>query len=169
MENEMVTTETIAALDVLHGPTDGEWWQITPGERVRIHVFSAQTRGAFSIVEAIAEPGNGVPMHVHGNEDEHFIVLDGTLCIAVGPRQIDLVAGEAVTVDRGVAHAWCNASKAPVHLLAVFSPAGIEELFREIAGVRDAEEIAAIIDRYGTRLVGPPLKETSYSITAPRR
>jgi hypothetical protein len=37
---------------------------------------------------------------------------------------------------RGVPHAWCNSSRAPV--LAVFSPGGIEQLFREIAGGRDA-------------------------------
>jgi oxalate decarboxylase/phosphoglucose isomerase-like protein (cupin superfamily) len=125
--------------------------------------------GAFSVVEMIAEPGNGVPMHVHDNEDEHFIVLEGTLHIAVRTRRQDLVAGESLTVPRGVAHAWCNASSAPAHVLGVFSPAGIEAFFREIAGARDAVEITAIAGRYGTRVSGPPLSEAAYSINAPRR
>jgi quercetin dioxygenase-like cupin family protein len=164
----MVTPEMTVAGD-LRSPWDGEWQQITPGERIRIHVSSAQTMGAFSVVELVADPGNGVPMHVHDNEDEHFIVLEGAFHIAIGTGRQDLVAGDSLTVPRGVAHAWCNASKAPVHVLGVFSPAGIEEFFREIAGVRDAVEITAIARHYGTRMTGPPLSETAYTINAPRR
>src|ERR1700750_3402113 len=118
----MVTPDRIAALD-LRSPHDGEWHQITPGERARIHASAAQTMGMFTVIEVIAEPGNGVPMHVHGRENEHFILLYGKLQIAVGGRRQDVVTGESITVGRGVAHAWCNASKAPVHMLVVFSPA----------------------------------------------
>lgn len=100
--------------------------------------------------------------------DEPFIVLEGKLQMAVGARRHDVVTGESITVGRGVAHAWCNASKAPVHMLAVFSPGGIEELFRKIGGA-DPAEVEAIANRYGTRLIGPPLKETAYSINSPRR
>jgi quercetin dioxygenase-like cupin family protein len=169
VENEMVTAQATAAALGLRGPWDGEWLQITPGERLRIHVSARQTMGAFSMVELIADPGAGVPMHVHDNEDEHFIVLEGALHMAVCTRRQDLVAGDSLTVPRGVAHAWCNASKAPVHVLAVFSPAGIEELFGEIAGVRDAVEIAAIARRHGTRMIGPPLSEAAYAINMPER
>jgi len=95
------------------------------------------------------------------------IVLDGTLHIAVDARRMDLKAGESITVARGVAHAWCNASRMPVHMLAVFSPGGIEQLFREIPNV-DPADIPAIIQRYGTRLIGPPLEQTIYSINSPR-
>jgi mannose-6-phosphate isomerase-like protein (cupin superfamily) len=158
---------TAAALG-FRSPHDGEWRQITPGERARFHASSAQTMGAFAIIELMVEPGNGVPMHVHGKEDEHFIVLEGKLQMAVGARRLDVVTGESITVGMGVAHAWCNASKAPVHMLAVFSPGGIEKMFRELEGV-DPAEIEAIANRYGTRLIGPPLRETAYSINAPRR
>jgi quercetin dioxygenase-like cupin family protein len=165
----MVTPEAAAVAPGLGGPRNGEWQQITRGERVRIHVSSAQTMGAFSIVELIAEPGNGVPMHVHDNEDEHFIVLEGAFHIAVGTKRQNLTAGDSLTVARGAAHAWCNVSSAPVHVLAVFSAAGIEEFFREIAGLADAAEFTAIANRHGTRVIGPPLNETAYTISAPRR
>jgi mannose-6-phosphate isomerase-like protein (cupin superfamily) len=104
----MVTPQTIVAARYLRSPDDGEWLQVTPGERVRIHVASEQTMGAFSVLELIADPGNGVPMHVHDNEEEHFIVLDGTLHVAIGAGRMDIVAGESITVGRGVPHAWCN-------------------------------------------------------------
>jgi mannose-6-phosphate isomerase-like protein (cupin superfamily) len=155
------------ALLVRSGPND-DWQEVTPGERVKIHTSSGQTGGAFSLIEAIAEPGNGVPMHVHHNEDEHFIVLEGTFHVAVGNKRLDLSAGETITVAKGVAHAWCNASKAPVRVLAVFSPGGIEGLFREVAAARDLAEIEAIAKRYGTEIVGAPLHVTRFSVASPR-
>jgi mannose-6-phosphate isomerase-like protein (cupin superfamily) len=164
----MVTRETTAEILNFASLHEGEWQEVAPGERVRVQVSSAETMGAFSVVELIAESGNGVPMHVHGNEDEHFIVLEGALHIAVGTRRMDLVAGESITVGRGVPHAWCNASGAPVHLVVVFSPGGLEQLFNELPGA-DPAEIVEIAGSYGTRLIGPPLRETACAFTAPRR
>jgi mannose-6-phosphate isomerase-like protein (cupin superfamily) len=155
------------ALLVRSGPND-DWHEVTPGERIKIHTSSEQTGGAFSMVEAIAEPGNGVPTHVHHHEDEHFIVLEGTLRIAAGDKRADISAGETITVARGVPHAWCNASKAPVRMVVVFSPGGIEGLFREIAAACDLAAVEAIAKRYGTEIVGPPLPSTSYSLASPR-
>jgi mannose-6-phosphate isomerase-like protein (cupin superfamily) len=155
------------AVLVRSGPHD-DWHEVTPGERIKIHTSSEQTGGAFSTVEAIAEPGNGVPMHIHHNEDEHFIVLAGTFHVAAGDERLDLSAGETITVPRGVPHAWCNASRAPVRVLVVFSPAGIERLFREVAASRDLAEVDAIAKRYGTEIVGPPLPATIYSLASPR-
>ena len=69
---------------------DGEWLQVTPEERFRIRVASSQTMGAYSVIEIVADPRNGVALHTHSKEEEHFIVLHGTLDIAVDgvqPRQ----------------------------------------------------------------------------------
>ncbi len=155
------------ALLVRSGPHD-DWHEVTPGERIKIHTTSEQTGGAFSMVEAIAEPGNGVPMHIHHNEDEHFIVLEGTLRAAVGDNHVNLSAGETITVARGVPHAWCNASKAPVRMVVVFSPGGIEALFRAVAASGDLAAVEGIAKSYGTEIVGPPLPATIYSLATPR-
>jgi mannose-6-phosphate isomerase-like protein (cupin superfamily) len=100
----------------------GEWLQVTPGERFKIRVPSAQTMGAYSVIEVVADPGNGVPLHIHNKEEEHFIVLEGTLDIANGDRRWDAPAGASVTVKRGVPHAWCNPSDPPLRMLVIFSP-----------------------------------------------
>ena len=149
---------------------DDTWLQVTPGERLRIRVSSAQTMGAYSVIEIVADPHNGVPLHVHKNEEEHFIVLDGTLDIAVGNRRWNAAAGSCVTVKRGEPHAWCNPSdNTPLHMLAVFSPGRIEGLFRAAAGVDDVDKIAAIAGHYGTQLIGPLLHERVHSIYSPRK
>jgi mannose-6-phosphate isomerase-like protein (cupin superfamily) len=80
---------------------NGEWLQITPGERFKIHTSIEETEGAFATVELVADPRSGPPMHVHKNEDEHFIVLEGTLHIANGDKIFDAPAGTAVTVKKG--------------------------------------------------------------------
>jgi mannose-6-phosphate isomerase-like protein (cupin superfamily) len=149
--------------------TNDAWLQVTPGERLRIRVTSAQTMGAYSVIEIVADPHNGVPLHIHNKEDEHFIVLDGTLDIAVGSRRWDAAAGSCATVKRGEPHAWCNPSETPLRMLVVFSPGRIEGLFRAAAGVDDVDKIAAIAARYGTRLIGPPLHERVRSIYSPRK
>jgi uncharacterized RmlC-like cupin family protein len=125
--------------------------------------------GAYSVIEIIADPGNGVPLHIHNKEEEHFIVLEGTLDIANGDDRWDVPAGASVTVKRWVPHAWCNPSDAPLHMLVVFSPGYIDGLFRAAAGVDDVDRITAIAGRYGTQLVGPPLLNTARSIYSPRK
>lgn len=161
----MTTPKTAEAPDQDHG----EWLQVTPGERFKIRVPSAQTMGSYSMIEIVADSGNGVPLHIHNREEEHFIVLEGTLDIANGDRRWDAPAGTSVTVKRGVPHAWCNPSDTPLHMLVVFSPGQIDGLFRAAAGVDDVDKITAIAARYGTQLIGPPLHETARSIYSPKK
>ena len=148
---------------------DDTWLQVTPDEQLRIRVTAAQTMQAYSVIEVVADPHNGVPLHVHNNEEEHFIVLDGTLDIAVGNRRWNAAAGSCVTVKRGEPHAWCNPSDRPLHMLVVFSPGRIEGLLRAAAGVDNVDKVAAIVGRYGTQLIGPPLHERVHSIYSPRK
>jgi mannose-6-phosphate isomerase-like protein (cupin superfamily) len=146
---------------------DAKWLQVTPGERFRIRISSEQTLGAFSVLEVLADPYNGVPLHIHSNEEEHFIVLEGTLDIAVGDRRWDASGGTSATVRRGVPHAWCNPSDIPLRMLVVFSPGHIDGLFKETAGVSDIDKVTAMAARYGTQLIGPPLRGTVHSISSP--
>ena len=164
----MTISTTIKSSSVRDQAKD-EWLQVTPGERFTIRVSAVETMGAYSIIEIVADPHNGVPLHIHSKEEEHFIVLDGTLDIAVGNRRWDATAGSCVTVKRGVPHAWCNQSDTPLRMLVVFSPGRIEGLFRAAAGVDDIDKIAAIAGRYGTQLIGPPLHERVHSIYSPRK
>jgi quercetin dioxygenase-like cupin family protein len=59
-------------------PQGGERIWIT-GDTVNIKVTAAETGGAYTMIEAIATPGNGPPPHIHKNEDETLYVLDGDL------------------------------------------------------------------------------------------
>jgi mannose-6-phosphate isomerase-like protein (cupin superfamily) len=164
-----MTTSKTVEVRTARKQGNGEWLHVTPGERFKIRISSAQTLGACSVIEIVADPHNGVPLHIHNKEEEHFIVLEGTLDIAIGDRRWDAPAGTSATVKRGVPHAWCNPSDTPLHMLVVFSPGHIEGLFRAAAGVGDVDKITAIAARYGTQLIGPPLHERVHSIYSPRK
>jgi mannose-6-phosphate isomerase-like protein (cupin superfamily) len=144
-----------------------EWLTVTPGERFKIRASSADTGGASLVLDVIAEPRNGVPMHVHDNEEEHFIVIEGTAHMANGDERLDAPAGTAVTVKRGVPHAWCNLTDAPLRMLVIFTPGHIEGLFLATADGADFD-LATLPARYGTRIVGPGLRDDLYTLMSPR-
>jgi mannose-6-phosphate isomerase-like protein (cupin superfamily) len=144
-----------------------EWLQVTPGERFVIRTSSQDTMGVYTIFEFVADHLNGVPIHIHQNEDEHFIILEGTAHFMCGDRRWDAAAGSAFTISKGVPHAWCNLSETPVRMLVIFSPGHIEALFREVAKGGNID-LAAIGEKFGTRIVGPTLFEDVHAITSPR-
>ena len=41
-------------------------------------------------------------------------------------RTSEVGAGEAVTVNKGMPHAWCNLPEVPLRLLVVFSPGNVD-------------------------------------------
>ena len=148
-------------------PTKSEWLETTPGERFMIRTPSADTGGAYLMLEIEADPQNGVPLHAHDNEEEHFIVVEGTVQIAVGGRTQDVPAGASVTVGKGVHHAWCNLTDSPVRFIVVFTPGRIEGLFRAVAA-RQVDDIEVLASSYGTRIVGPTLHASLNNYFAPR-
>lgn len=60
------------------------------------------------------------PWHRHDDEDELFLVLEGSITIRFRDSQVDLSAGEFVVVPRGVEHSPDADEKASVLL---FEPA----------------------------------------------
>jgi mannose-6-phosphate isomerase-like protein (cupin superfamily) len=95
-------------------------------------------------------------MHIHQIEDEHFIILKGTARIASGDKTFDAAAGTAVTLSKGVPHAWCNLSGSPLHMVVIATPAGIKEILPLIAKGDDID-IVALSEKFGVRNVGPML------------
>jgi mannose-6-phosphate isomerase-like protein (cupin superfamily) len=133
-----------------------EWLQTRPGERCRIRVSAAETNGAYSVVEIVSDARDGTPMHIHQNEDEHFIILEGTARIASGDKTFDAAAGTAVTLSKCVPHAWCNLIDSPLRMVVIASPGGIEEILRLIAK-RGGIDIMALSEKFGVRNIGPML------------
>ena len=119
-----MTSDTDAAGSV----NQGEWLQTRPGERCLIRVAAAETRGAYSVVEIVSQPGDSTTMHVNQNEDEHFFILEGTARVVRGDQTFDAPAGTTVALPRGIPHAWCNMADSPLRMISTCWPGGVEAI-----------------------------------------
>ena len=135
----------------------GEWLQSRPGERFSIRVPASVTNGAYSVTEIISSPGDSTPVHLHEREDEHILAVVGMARVLYSDKTVDATAGTMVSFARGIPHAWENASNSVIRLIITATPGGVEEVLRLIATSADKVDLKALSDKYGVRLIGPPL------------
>jgi mannose-6-phosphate isomerase-like protein (cupin superfamily) len=76
------------------------------------------------------------PRHLHRSDDEAWYVLEGTLCVQVGDKDVEARAGSAVLVPRGTPHTYWNPGPDPARYLLVMTP----NIFRLIQGIHALKE-----------------------------
>jgi quercetin dioxygenase-like cupin family protein len=129
-------------------------------------IRGAQTNGAFCFFEMNVQPGQGVPLHLHGYP-EAFYILEGELEFQASDQNgkgLKCGVGDVVLAQRGVRHAFFNRTENAARLLSM-STAAHEPFFDEIVAA-DRERpfaamppeeifarIAAIGERTDTRFV----------------
>jgi mannose-6-phosphate isomerase-like protein (cupin superfamily) len=113
----------------------GEGERIAAGASTAVMKATAETTGgAFSMSEATFPAGmNGPPPHAHRYTTDTFYVLEGTLHMTVGHREIDASAGSYILVPPGVVHTFANISDEPVRFLNISAPGGLEKYLRDLA------------------------------------
>ena len=127
------------------------------GDIQTLKLTGKDTNGLFTLIEEENEPGTGIPMHVHENEDEVFKVIEGEMELTVGETTTILKAGDLAFGPKGIPHSWriVGDTKAKV-ILSVF-PAGIEHMFEELGGLPpgppDFPKVAEVCGRYGITFI----------------
>ena len=134
-----------------------EWLYSRPGERFLIRIPTAATNGSYSVTEIVASPGDSTPIHLHEKEEEHFLILEGTVRFLYGDKTFDATAGTMVTCKRDIPHAWGNPTDAPIRMMVTASPGGCEEALRMIATGGDQVDVMAIAESFSIRVLGPPI------------
>lgn len=121
-------------------------------------VGGEETGGRFALVETLGERGTGLPRHLHHWEDETIYVLEGALDVWVEGGWVEVPAGAAVFLARGVEHASCvKAAKA--RALVFLTPAGFEGFYREMgAAGSGVDRLVTTAARYGCEITGPAPK-----------
>ena len=129
------------------------------GERLRfsdaefvVKASADTTGGSFTIIEELAPLDT--PPHIHDREDEVFYILEGEHVVEVGEKAFPVGPGGLAFGPRGVPHAQRRKVPRAGRLLTVFSPAGFEGFFRELAEAERAGTIgpaayAQVSKRYG--------------------
>jgi mannose-6-phosphate isomerase-like protein (cupin superfamily) len=131
----------------------GEWLKVWPDERFAIRIPSATSQRRYVTLESVAVADAGPPLHIHHNEDEHFIILEGSMRFQRGDETFIGHAGETITVPRGVLHTWRVCSDIPARMLVTFSPGGFERAFEALVGAPPSEA-EAILNRFGCTIEG---------------
>jgi quercetin dioxygenase-like cupin family protein len=118
-----------------------------------------QTGGLLTVLENVVAPGDGPPLHVHRDEDESWVILDGAFRFLLGDEIVSAPAGSFVFVPRGTPHCFQNVSEEPARILVLFTPSGMERFFEEFAVLPsfDPDAFRRIGREVGMEVLGPPL------------
>lgn len=127
------TNPVSSTVGFLLSQSDGEKIWIV-GDTLWLKATSAETGGAYTVIENVSLPGNGPPPHLHENEDESIYVIDGEFEILLGTKTMRAEPGAFVFVPKGTVHRFRCTGSTPGKVLLHFTPGGIEGFFRE-AGV----------------------------------
>jgi quercetin dioxygenase-like cupin family protein len=118
---------------------------------------SDDTDGAFSAVELSVPAGwSGPPPHVHRAHEEYFYVLAGEFEFKLGEKTQRAGAGSFLFVPRDVPHAFKNSGDGAAKMLCMFTPAGYERYFDDLAKVMtpgqppDPAAIYEVMKRHNT-------------------
>ncbi len=103
------------------------------GGAYRILLSGAQTNGSCAIISMMVPPGGGPGPHAHKDIQESFYVLDGEVVVRSETQTYTARKGAFINIPFGGAvHNFKNESGETAHLLCIVTPAGMDELFREI-------------------------------------
>jgi quercetin dioxygenase-like cupin family protein len=137
----------------------------TGGHELAVILDAAITGGQLTVIDTHARRGDASPVHIHGRDDEAFLLLDGQMTVWVGEERHQLRSGGIAFLPRDIPHAvrYDIASRA----LVLSTPGGFQETVFRSAGwdlsrpmpegwqpTRDALHRAA--EQAGVRLIGPP-------------
>ena len=129
------------------------------GDHMVVRLTGAETGERFTLVEQTNEPGTGIPMHLHENEDELFHILEGQMNFRVGGQAVTATAGTTVFLPRNIPHDWMVVGDTPVRTLLSVFPAGVEGMWQELsdmpAGPPDMQRVMEICASYGVRFLPP--------------
>jgi quercetin dioxygenase-like cupin family protein len=103
------------------------------GYKILRKIRGEQTSGGVSIVELLYPPGNFTPPHRHLKTVEIGYVLEGEIGVMVAEEDFKVGPGSFFVRPAGVPHAIWNNSDRPAKLLDVYTPAGMEAWFAELA------------------------------------
>ena len=126
-DNEDPRYTTRGAVHVPAGQGQTTWFA---GDTYTIKASADSTSGSFGLIEATVPPGGGPVAHTHIGNDEAFYVLSGELEILDGSWTFVARAGDFVFIPRGIRHRFKNTGVHGARMLFMFTPAGVEGVFR---------------------------------------
>ncbi len=139
------------------------------GDTYSILVSGADTAGKYCLIDMAVPDGGGPPPHRHDYE-ESFTLLEGELQFAFRGESMTVRAGSTINIPANAPHGFKNVSGAPVRMLCLCVPAGLDAFFLEVGDPLESrtstpprldaaqtkariEKIVALAPKYRTELL----------------
>ena len=127
------------------------------GLGILVKLTGEDTKGAYSLFEYVVPAGlGGPPTHIHSRQDELFVCVAGRVRIELDGQEHVLAAGSVLMMPRGVPHMFHNPFDEETRIIAVVSPPGLEDYYRDLSalppGPRDMKLVAEVMTRHGLSL-----------------
>jgi quercetin dioxygenase-like cupin family protein len=147
---------------VVWGPGEGLVLQSGPGRDLTFKVTGEDTNGAFDYFMVGVAPHGGPSLHVHHLQEETIHVVKGRFKVRIGDRIYYCGEGGFAYLPSKVPHAFLNLTDEPAEIIVVYTPGGGHKFFEEFGplsrhGPLVQSAAAAIFEKYGISLLGPPL------------
>lgn len=130
------------------------------GNEVLFKLVTGETNGAFSLgLSFVSASTSAVPLHIHDNEDEMFIIVQGTYRVFVNDAWSDCGPGSVVYFPRGVMHTFYLIGGEDGRHWVVTTSNAFRDYFTRAGeifaagGVPDRARLAALGAQYGMRFV----------------
>lgn len=149
--------------------TGGDTFSVV-GDTYRIVIAGHQTGGEYAVIDMLVPPGGGPGPHTHAQVQEAFYILQGEIVVKTEQEYYTARKGDFVNIPKGgIIHCFKNESAAIAHMLCVVTPAGMENMFREIGtpvapgsflpprppDEETLKRFTAIAEKYGQQLYPP--------------
>ena len=110
------------------------------GAVISIVAEGSETEGALTVTEIDAPPEYENNLHSHPPH-ELFYVLDGEMTLYVDQEPHHLASGSAGFVPANSPHGFRVGGDDPLHVVAIFAPAGMADFFREVGTPVESREV----------------------------
>jgi mannose-6-phosphate isomerase-like protein (cupin superfamily) len=125
------------------------------GDELTVLLGGEQTGGKHMCGILVTPPGVGPPPHVHENDDEWFVVIEGRAEFFVNGVWTEAGPGQCAYLPKGTPHTFRNIGDTPLRMVLHTSPAGFEVFFARMAklfqseGGPDMDEVVRISTEHG--------------------
>ena len=133
------------------------------GGNYRIIISGKQTDGDYAVIGMTVPSGAGPNPHSHADFAETFYVLEGEVSFKSELGSYVAKKGSFVNIPKGgIVHGFKNLSNEPAKLLCTVTPAGLDDLFEEIAEYLETassntenetkEKLNSLFEKYGQQM-----------------
>jgi quercetin dioxygenase-like cupin family protein len=131
-------------------------------ESWKFYLTGDNTNGRFDIIEGEIGYLQGPPLHVHKDQDDTFIVLEGTLTVQIGDDLYELKAGDVGTAKPGTPHTYTNLDKEhKTRILNLMTPGHFDKAMRDFSQLTPedikGEKVSEVAAKHDVQIIGPPI------------